>query len=327
LDEDDDRLTGHQTTSKKVQETYVRFYPELAVLYGVRFSALIHYFASWIVPKIERGEQAVTWDPCHTFADHLGIDTVQARRLVRQAERLGIISAQHIHNATLIRFKDKRWINPDRMLMLPYYDRDLADKFGLNGAILLAKIASFTLRPSDDRPEDEWTPGLRASPEWFVKRMPWMNPDKVRCTLNKLRATGAVDWDTDGCHFGSKRYYAVDLLAPLTRDESSTDTVRRTYGLGLAAYRDAGTIPSKKRSVAVKPKFKRKRIPALVTDEEDEASLGPAYAAYARTVRIERLHTTAMPEEASPASLSRRAAAAVKVPFQESTLQATGRDQ
>lgn len=310
---DDHRSINPSMGPKTVLTSCARFYPDLAELHGVRFSALIYYFASWIAPKLKRGEKGETWDPCHVFADAIGVNRLQAHVLMQKAKRLGIIETRRTRNATVVSFVEKRWLEPERMKMPAYFDRDLAEIFGINGAILLAKIASFTLRQSDDRPVDQWAPGLCAGYGWFAKRMPWASVESIRSTLNKLCAMGAVKWDTEGCHFGSRRYTAVGLLAPLTEDESSTDTVRRTYGLDLGPCRKAGVLPSKKRPAAVKPKFKRKRIPALITDEEDEAFLGPAHAAHASSARIERPHNDVLQPEISPASLSSRSTAAARL--------------
>lgn len=252
LDEDDDIManyTGfvseqeqvhvniHVTReTKRIPSSRVRFYPELALKHegNVRLSALVYYMAGWITAKRKRGAKLEEYDPCHKFGEAIGVSTKQVYRLLKKAKAIGILDYRHSFNATTVWFTNEAWSHADTGCCMAY-DKELADQYGINGAMILCKIAYHTLVPAEGRSE-----GMRGGYQHFAKKFPWMSLGAIKLALYRLRDKRVIDWDEEGCAFGSKRYWMPCMKAQLTPEERVTDTVRRSAGLKPDSTRLAG---------------------------------------------------------------------------------------
>lgn len=258
--------------TKRVLTSRVRFFPVLATKCGsVRLSALVCHFAGWIAAKRRKGQPATDYDPCAKFGEAIGIGPKQVYRLLRQAKELGILDYKHIYQRTLVWFTDKTWSDVGACA---YYDKDIADQLGINGAMLLATITNWTAYPSEDHPE---IPGFIASPAAFVKKFPWMTVKAVRRALERLRDARWITWDAEGCNFGCKRYVALALKKPLREDERAADILRRTLKLPITEVPAAPVVvqkaPAQDRRtyspLSAPTLGKRRCIPVAVSDADD----------------------------------------------------------
>lgn len=202
----------------------VFFYGSLAQKHGVRLSALVAHIIGWLRVRRKADPNAYEYDPCEKFGTALGVSKWQVYRLLKQAKAAGLLDYSRSLRQTQI------WVADDSLYDLDSsdrfeYDRDLADKYGLNASILYAKIYYHTAHPEAGKP-----PGYRADYARFVKKFPWMTEAGVKADLIRLRKKKLIKWHNENCHFTSHCYEATRVhKAP--EQEGMMDTLRRAIGL------------------------------------------------------------------------------------------------
>lgn len=215
------RKRFHRATPSRVP-----FFGSIAKEHGVRLSALVCHIVNWSRNKYRLGKLRAEYDPCEAFGVAIGVKVSQVYRLLRLGKEAGLLDFKKGLNCTRV------WLTDDSLYAIPsndqfHYDRDLADLFGINGAILLGKIAFHTLLP-----EYEGQPGYRAGYIRFINRFPWMTEPAVKAALYRLRRLKQIDWDDDNCNFTSHRYFVPALMNEhLIEGEPPEARLRAVLGL------------------------------------------------------------------------------------------------
>jgi len=206
----------------RASRSLVKFYGSIACDHGVRLSALVAHVVGWLRDKRQTNPTAYEYDPCEKFGEAIGVGTRQVYRLLAQAKKLGFLDFKRSLRQMRV------WVTKASLFDIPYefyYDRDLADKFGLNASILYVKIYYHTANPEPGTP-----PGYRANLYRWVQKFPWMTETGVKTDLIRLRQRKLIDWDQENCHFTSNRYFTPKLF-PAPAEENVVNTVRKSLGL------------------------------------------------------------------------------------------------
>ncbi len=223
---------------QRMLSSQVRFFPELAIETGgnIRLAALVYHVAGWITAKRNRNSKRLEeFDPCKKFGQAIGVSAKQIYRLLAQAKKLKILDYRRSFRATTVWFINDEWSYADRNLCM-CYDKALAHIFGINGSLLLAKIAYHQLNPEEGR-----LTGMYARYSHFSIRFPWLTESAARCALDRLKHKHhTLDWSEEDCSPGSRRYWIPRLKTPINEQESVIDVLRRTVNLKADLTRPVG---------------------------------------------------------------------------------------
>lgn len=181
---------------------YVRFYGNLATKYNnPRISAFIYHIVG-----VCKGQRLIgkmtTYDPAGTFGNVVGIGEKQLRRYVHMLSDDGLIGYSRGKNVLDIWVKDERLWDLCKHERIFFYNRALDEKFGINQAILFNVIYRYAYSLD----------GYRTSPAKVIKAFPWMTYKAADSALYMLRRNGFIDYDMEGCTFGSRRWYPTGKL-------------------------------------------------------------------------------------------------------------------
>jgi len=250
----------------------VNFFPSIAKTCGVRVSALCYCITAWTRRKRRKyGASAYEYDPAAVFGAALGVTGRQLRRIAVEARDAGLIDFQQYFQST------KFWVTDTRLYSFKehpcHYDRDLAEEYGVNGAILLSYFRFHC--GGDDPDKEEHRIGFLGLQEKF----PWMNEDAVDYVLRHLKRKGLLDWDFDHVYPGSKRFFLPknegvqkcptdrkNVLdgSPMERknvlDGSAKMSVSYTQGIKAALRTKRENTKEQDRSRPSEPRFARPEV-------------------------------------------------------------------